>query len=429
MSIQLPYGSSRLDFQLESEGGLGVLELGRQPTVDPVSATLSALRHPLDSPPLTQLVQAGDKVTILTSDSTRVVQANLFMPVILDELNSSGVPDRNITILFARGNHRALSEDEVVTLLGKAVTDRVRTTQHDSHNEADLVLLGRTIRGTEVWVNRLAIDCNLLIITGAVQFHDFAGFSGGCKSILPGISGHQTIQQNHRLLLYPVPGCGRNPHAVSGKLDGNPVHEDMLEAALMVPRAFMVNSVVTPEGGIAHMFAGSLRNAHHEACRLVSRTFGVSIGQQAELVLVSCGGWPRDINYYQATKAICNAGQAVMDGGVIVLVAECREGLGAEGFPYWFGELRDVAAVDAVLRRSFDVVGYFALMIKELLQSRSVTIIGVTGLGSEEARMVGLEPATSPLDALAKARARLRHGFSWCAIPNGCVTLPIVDQH
>lgn len=428
LRADLPYGQGSKAFDLRTGTNLGMLELPDQAGLDPVSATEAALRKPVAGPPLVEQVRPGERVVILVSDVTRAVETHLFLPVILNELNRAGVPDRDIAVLFATGAHRAQTWEERFALVGEEVARRVPLAEHDARADADLVWIGRTSRGTEVRVNRLAARADLVIMTGAAVFHDFAGFSGGRKAVLPGISAYDAIQHNHSLLLDPVPGRGRHPLATSGVLDGNPVHEDMLEAAQFLPRTFVVNVVLNSRREIAAVVAGPCREAHAQACRIVTRLYGIPIAQRADLVLASCGGYPRDISFYQATKAIDNASHAVADGGVMILVAECREGYGEEDFPYWFGALRTVGEVDAAMRRQFSVIGYFSLMIRQLTQLRRVTLIGLTGLDPEQARLVDLEPARTPGDALARAETILGPDYTYYVMPNGSFTLPVPDD-
>ncbi len=417
MKVALPYG--RREVILDTGvAEVRVLEPNPLPSRPEEEVLHEALASPLGTPRLASILSPGESVVVVVSDVTRVAGTATFMPLLLRELEGC-----EVTVLFALGAHRKMTPDEQVRALGQEVFGRVRVVQHDAFDPAGLAYVGTTSRGTPVYVNRIALEADRLVLTGAAVYHDFAGFSGGRKSILPGIAGCETIQSNHRLLLTPEVGGGRLPTVASGTLEGNPVHEDMLEAALLVRPDFILNTVISPEERIVGACAGDLAEAHARACELAREVYGVPAGGRADVVVASCGGFPRDIDYYQATKAIDNASHAVRDGGAIVLVAECSEGVGPFSYKYWFDELATVADVDRALRENFEIMGYMALMVKELREKRGVDIIGVTELSAEDCAIVGMEKAPDADSALRMARERA--GDEVIVIPAGSYVVPL----
>ena len=255
-NFSLKYGKTELGFSIPNEQLICEI-VGKEhpPVADLADAVKAALAHPIDSPPLREIVKPGETVVITVSDITRAWQRmDLVLPIMLDELNAAGIPDGNITILIVVGGHRQNSEDEFEILCGKDVCHRVRVLNHDAWDEAGMVYKGKTSRGTEVSINRLADEADRVILTGGIIYHYMVGYGGGRKSILPGCSSIKTIRQNHLLSLGPNLGDGSNPNSISGKTKGNECHEDMMEIAAFVKPDFILNLVPTAEGGVAGFF-------------------------------------------------------------------------------------------------------------------------------------------------------------------------------
>jgi nickel-dependent lactate racemase len=357
----LDYGKGKVSFSLPEERLLCEVVGKPHPAVEFEAAYRQALEHPIDAPPLRELVRPGERVTIAVSDITRVWQRNdLSLPILLETLNAAGVPDDNITIVIAVGGHRLNSAEEHMEICGRDVCHRVRVRNHDAHDLGNMVYLGRTSRGTEVRVSRLAIEADRLILTGGTIYHYMAGYGGGRKSILPGLAHIDTIRQNHVLGLSPEVGRGSNPRSASRITRGNALHEDMMEIAGFVQPDFLVNIVPTINGGVAGVFAGNWASAWHAATRLVDRIFGVPVQETADIVVASAGGYPRDINLYQTGKTMDNAGYAMRPGGVAIILSECSRVRDPETFFKWFGypSTRDL---DAALRKCFHLDGWVAL--------------------------------------------------------------------
>ncbi|MBN2312243.1 MAG: nickel-dependent lactate racemase [Candidatus Hydrogenedentes bacterium] len=400
--IRLAYGEDVVESQLGWGRMLGVLDIADVPGLpDPAAAIRRAIEDPIGlDAPLRRIVQAASRVTILVSDSFRTTRADLMLPAILSCLNDAGIPDEAITILFATGTHRAPTPGEQEAILGPAVHPRFRGRihVHNPHDPAAVVRVGTTSRGTPVEVNRLAVECDCLIATGAVVLHYFGGFGGGRKSILPGICSVEAIAHNHAMNLHPSEDR-LDPAVRIGELDGNPVAEDMLEAARLVGVDFIVNTVLNRHGAIARVFAGHLDAAHRAAAAYARELYAVSIPQRADLVVASSGGTR---NFVQTHKALYNSYQALKPGGRIVLLARCPEGLGGEQFAQWL-RLGSREAVIAELRRHSEINGQTALSTIE----KGPSALLVTEMAEADVALLKARKAPGLDAALALARREL----------------------
>ncbi|HJV36344.1 nickel-dependent lactate racemase, partial [Geomonas sp.] len=308
----------------------------------------------------------GEKVVIVTSDVTRPTGSEVYLPLLVKKLNAAGVADRDVTIVVALGIHRKQTEAEHKKIVG-GLYGRIKVVDHDCDDPGALVYLGDTARGIPVEINRKVAEADRLILTGSVTFHYFAGFGGGRKSLLPGVSSRRSCMASHFAVLNKEQGSGRHPKAVTGNLEGNPVHEAMVEACSMRPPDFILNTVLTPEKRIMAAFAGDWLSAHLEGCRFYAETFSYPIEEQSDLVVVSCGGFPKDINLIQAHKSMEYASRALKPGGVMILLAECRDGYGHATFFNWF-RYATCAELESALRKRYEINGQTAWSVKEKAQ-------------------------------------------------------------
>ncbi len=320
----------------------------------------------IGSPPLRELLTPTDLVTVVISDLSRAwMHQDRICPLLLDYLHATiGIPDENIVFLVALGTHPPQTEPELMRLTGGDVYARVRVMNHDA--SAPLADLGVTSFGTRVSVNPL-VTARKVILMGGTVHHLLAGYGGGRKSILPGVAGEMTIRQNHMHALHATQP--RSSDAVGcGKLIGNPVHEDMQEAAAMVSPVFGINLVVDGRGDHLALPSGHYTLAWAESCRLVDQYNGVPIPARFDAVVASCGGFPKDMNLYQGAKTMINAYQAVKPGGRVVLLAECPQGGGPAEFFDWSRHLPD-GRLDAALRADFSIAGYVFYVCCEIARN------------------------------------------------------------
>jgi nickel-dependent lactate racemase len=418
VDVWLPYGKSNLCVRIPARNFLGSIEPKEVPGVpDTLAEVKRALNKPFGSKRLNEIAQKGQKVAIVVDDATRDAPSNLMILPILEELNSIGITDNDITIIFGCGTHRVVKPEEANKLLGKEVINRVKTISHDCKAE-DLVYIGKTkSHGTKVKVNRVFAEADLKILIGDVGFHYYAGYGGGRKSVMPAISCSETIQHNHAMLL--------NSKARTGILDGNPVHEDMTEGAKLAGVDFILNVVMNSKGKIVRAFAGDLEEAFNEAVKLVDELYRVIVDRRADIVVVSAGGHPGDIDLYQAYKGLDNALEVVKRNGVVVLVAECPEGHGHQVFYEWMIRFGDLKKVEREVKRHFIMGGHKAYYLLKALKNH--TIILVSSLPDYYASDVFKFKTSRAVNDAFKEALKISGSSSkvW-VIPHGNHTLPMV---
>jgi nickel-dependent lactate racemase len=276
-----------------------------------------ALANPIDTAPLTSLAKAGKRVALLIDDWTRPTPAHKVLPVILEQLADAGCGEDDVAIVFAKGMHRELSREEMIDKAGEAVIERFRTRNHDPHD--DLIELGRSHRGTPVFINRTVVEADVRIAIGSVIAHPVAGFGGGAKIIVPGVAGHETIRDNHSL-------C-HHPNVPIGQVEGNPIREDMEDIARMARLDMVVNTILSRGLDIIDAVAGDVVAAHREGVARYCRTYGAEITERADVGVV--GASPRDATFGHATFALYAGAAAVRPGGSLILVAPCQDGAGS----------------------------------------------------------------------------------------------------
>jgi len=410
------YGKGEVSFEVPEEQVMYTLTgRSRQAPADLLATYRNALDHPLDSPPLGQLVKPGERVLITVSDITRGWQRNdLLMPTLLDYLNESGIRDQDITIVIAVGAHRLNTAAEFVELCGEEACHRVKVVNHDCRDYENMDYYGKTSRGTEVWLSKLIRQHDRLITTGSVIYHYTVGFAGGRKSIMPGLSSLKTIQQCHLWAFNPRVGGGSNPMADCGITVGNPAHDDMMEVAAFAPPDFIINTVPNYQGEVCEVFTGNWVSAWWEAVRVVVDMYGVEIEQQADIVIATAGGYPKDINLYQSQKTIHNAVAAMKPGGAAIIMAECPDFAEPAEFIDWFNNPTFVEMEKAV-RANFLISGFVA--IRQWQDGEKGTVILLTRAeNTAKAGKAHLRACSDMQDALALA-------YKSCGTANPRVTL------
>ncbi|MFO7936758.1 MAG: nickel-dependent lactate racemase [Kiritimatiellia bacterium] len=342
-NISIPYARSSMQVDIPEQNLLGVFaggvpEAGNEPTQQ--ERVRAAMDNPVGSLPLSELVKNKRDMVVITSDHTRPVPSSTIMPLILEDARR-GNPDIDITILVATGFHRATTRSELVDKLGADIVANERIIVHDSQDADGLVRLDDLPSGGELWLNRLAVETDLLIAEGFIEPHFFAGFSGGRKSVLPGVAGAETVLANH---------CAEfisSPYACTGVLDRNPIHRDMIFAAQQVDLAYIVNVVIDENKQIVKAFAGDYEKAHLAGCGFLCGLVEIKV-PLADIVITSNGGYPLDQNVYQAVKGMTAAEAAVKNGGVIIMVAACNDGHGGQSF---YDHLSGAASPAALLEK------------------------------------------------------------------------------
>ncbi|HJZ79930.1 MAG TPA: nickel-dependent lactate racemase, partial [Pyrinomonadaceae bacterium] len=381
-TIQLGYGHSTIPFDNDAAryNVLTPNEGDNHPLSD--AEVNAALDAPIESPPIDELIRPDDTVLVVVSDATRATGSAQIINLLVRRLIESGLQPANIAIIFATGIHRPVRPDEKIDLLTSFIAQRIRTIDHASNDASRLMQLGELKGGAPIEVNRALSEFSKIIVTGAVGFHYFAGFTGGRKSICPGLASTTTIEATHMLALDFERG-GRRQGVGTGLLDGNAVSEECERVAAMIDPAFSINAIVNEHGRVEKIFAGHWRGAHRRACEDYLANHSLRIPEKRGIVIVSCGGSPYDINMIQAHKALDMAAHACADDGTIVFLAECADGLGRADFMKWF-ESENSRALESRLREAYEVNGQTAWALLTKTERFNVRI--TTKLRSEEAR-------------------------------------------
>ncbi len=413
----LPFGET--SFPLNVPGEL-ICHRHLDPVSDEIAAVRDALRQPIGTPPLRDIVKPGESVALIVNDITRLTRSELMLPPLVDELNAAGIPDHQITIVFALGIHRAQTPEERRRILGDDLFRRLRSVDHDAFDDTNLVTIGTTSFGNRVEINRTVWESDRIILTGEIIYHLIAGYSGGRKSLVPGVAGARTTTFNHGMIF--------DPRCRSGVLEGNPAHEDLLEAARFANPGFILNLVLSPEGHLVRAVAGHMEHAHREGCRTVDQMLRADLDEPFDLIVASAGGYPLDIDLRQAHKGLENAVQALRPGGTILFYAECPSGSGHPAVDEYAWKYSNDSEMERALRVKFEVGGHKAWWLARLGRLYHVHLVST--LPEAFVRQFGFHPVSpqqhqQALDTLiAAAGPDARIGV----LPYSGFTLPFITN-
>ncbi len=425
---QLLIGDRSVTFKYESEDVIATLKSKPFPEIkNEEDIVKNALEKPIDSAPIRSIIRPKDKVCILFSDMTRLwVRHHVFMPFILEELKRAGVKDENVCAICGNGDHRDNTEEEFKTLLGERSYAflKGRIYNHHARDKKENIYLGKTTFGTPVEINRMVLEADKVILTGGIVHHFLDGFGGGKKAIMPGVSSRDSIMKNHSLALHPIPGKGLDPNVSAGIMRGNRLSEDSVEVASFVNPVFLVNSVVTTNHKIAFIAAGNYITAHEKGAAFCNEHYSVSIKTLADLTIVSCGGYPADINFYQTYKTLYNAERATKPGGVILLLSESREGMGNDDFYHMFTDYSNNAEREKALRENYTIGGHMAF--HDALMAEKFHIFVMSSLPDKQIKEAGMTPIKSIEEGIARASEILGEHPSTYIIPHGHEVFPIL---
>ena len=412
------YGSSSVALKIEESQIIDTL-VGKdvEAIKDLKGSLFQSLDSPIDSKALKEVAKKGDKIALVISDMTRFwMRQDKVVPLLISYLvDNVGVAYDDIKIIVATGTHVGAPVEDLKTLVTEDIYDKVEVINHDCRAE-DLVYLGTTSYKTEVRINKVAAEADLVICLGAATYHVMAGFGGGRKSILPGISSLETIKHNHAYSLEPVE-FKTNHKIGNGVLKGNPLNEDMLEAAAMMKNLFMISLVTDSDFNLTGIFSGHYYTSWLRACEEVQRIYDVQIDKKADVVITSCGGFPKDESLYQGTKAVDNAISALKDGGTLILLLEGRNGGGSPDYFDWIKPLVN-GTFEKELRENFTVGGYIFFLNCE--QAAKYNIMMYSSIDKDIVKPMGIK-AYDDLDKLM-SDADLE-GKSIYVIPNGSTVL------
>ncbi len=414
--MKLKYGKEEVQLTLPDKNILQVLNLKEQEILsNPEDKLRKLLRNPIDYPSLEEVIlkKKAQKILIIVNDVTRPTPYKVILPPLLSELKEAEIKKEDIIFMVATGIHRGNSKEELSNIFGEDLNSTYKFINHNA-DSPDLRYLGKLKSGNKLWVNPIVSEIDFIITTGVIVPHYFAGFSGGRKSILPGICGRKTIEANHAQMVHH--------DARAGNLKGNPVHEEMQEAAEKVGVDFNINVVTDENHKIVEIVAGELLTSWQRGVEICKKIYLCPIEKKADVVIASAGGYPKDINVYQAQKALNNAYQAIKPGGTIILTAECLEGYGEATFEKWIEEANSPDDIIERLNKKFILGGHKAYGIVKL--TKEVEVILISSLPQDKVRKLFFIPMKNISQALNYVKDKYGEDFQTYILPSGNTILP-----
>lgn len=422
MKVRLAYGANGLEFSLPQGLSFDLIEprhvLGLP---DPRGAVCEALRFPIGLGPLRERARSSDRVGVVVNDITRATPYRVILPALLEELHH--VPDERITFFVATGTHRLNSPEELAAMLGEGIVARFRIVQNDAMDRDSHALAGTTCGGNAIWLHRELLQCDLRILTGFIEPHFFAGFSGGPKACMPGMALLETVMGNHR------PANIDHPNATWGVTRGNPIWEEIREAASMAGPSFLLNVTMNRDKEITGVFAGDVEQAHEQGREFVRSVAMVPVHRPYDIVVTSNSGRPLDLNLYQAVKGMSTAAQIVRPGGAIILAAECWDGIPDHGqYKRLLCEAESPGALLESIRTADTVVqDTWQAQIHALICSKADVHLFSDRLTDEQISRAMLTPCRDIAATIARLLQSYGRDASIAVLPEGPQTIPYID--
>ncbi|MES0340977.1 MAG: nickel-dependent lactate racemase, partial [Candidatus Humimicrobiaceae bacterium] len=362
MKITIPYGKEKIDLGLPENNILDIVSGGNSVSVSDEKEVVSrAIADPIGSALLSEIARGKTSACILASDITRPSPSYKFLPQLVAELESGGIELKNIRVVLGLGIHRGHTDDEKKKLVGDYIYKNIEVLDSDPSKAK---LIGKTSAGTPVEVFEEVLESDLLIATGNIEYHYFAGYSGGAKAVMPGVCTRASIQANHSMML--------DKRSASGNIKDNPVREDIEEAGKMAGIDFIFNVILDDSKNIIEAVAGKNNEAWLEGIKKYDAIYNREVESPADIVIVSPGGYPKDINLYQSQKALENIKDITKPGGVIILIASCSEGFGEDVFEEWMGQAKDYGAISKRLKKRFVLGGHKAVAVSRVIKDIKV---------------------------------------------------------
>ena len=422
MKIRLAYGKTGLTIDLADDLQVTVVEPKYVPGLaDPAAALREALQSPLKTPPLAELVAPDDKVGIVFCDITRPAPSDLMVATILKALPH--VPRENITLFNALGTHRPNSEQELRGMLGDELVDTYRLVQNNAFDPSTQAHFGATSRGNEIWINREFVACDKKILTGFIEPHFFAGFSGAGKMVMPGMAGQKTVLRNHGAEML------KNPRTTWGITWGNPLWEEVREVALQVEPTFILHVSLNRDKEITDVFAGDLDAAHAAGCAFVKETAMAPVAEPFDIVITSNSGYPLDLNLYQAVKGMSAAAQVAKEGGAIIVAADCWDGIPDHGLYGQF--LREASSpqdlLETIFTPGFLEQDQWQAQIQAQIQLKADVYVRSDNLTDQQIEAALLKPSHSIEATVSELLKKYGPEATICVLPEGPQTIPYVE--
>lgn len=421
-TIKIPYYTSSIDLHVDEKNLEAVIVAKmHEYKVNKSQGEIvrEALDNPIGSKKLSEIAAGKKKIVIITSDHTRAVPSKITLPILLSEIRS-GNPKADISILIATGLHRATTEEEQRKMFGDSIVDNEKIVVNDAFKPEDFIHICKLPSGASFNVNHLAAECDLLITEGFIEPHFFAGFSGGRKSILPGICSEETVNENHSFKAIA------SPYAKAGVLEHNPIHEDMVYAAKAVNVQFIFNVALDSEKKIIAAFAGDLVQAHEKGCEFI-RSLSQCPVVTGDIVVTSNGGYPLDQNLYQSPKAVATAEACAGEDGMIIICASCVDGMGGTHFEKLItsGTVEKIEESLSKIPPNETIPEQWCAQIYSRILKKHKVILVTTYLDHELVRKANMIPASSPDEALDMAYAIKGKDARVVVIPDGVSVLAV----
>ena len=423
VNVSLQYGERELVLELPAERVAAVLYSKEAPELENVEGRIrELLDRPIGSPPLREIARGKKTACVVISDITRPVPNRVILPPLLSYLEEVGIRRENILILIATGLHRPNLGEELEKMVGKEIMRNYRIENHIARDKSQQRYLGKTKRGTEVWVNRLYLEADLKILTGLIEPHFMAGYSGGRKSICPGISGVDTVKIQHS------PHFLEHPNADNGIVEGNPFHEEALEIAKIAGADFILNVTINRERKVTGVFAGDLENAWEEGVRFVDKLVKVGIDEPVEVVLTHGGGAPLDATFYQTVKGMVGALPILKPGGTIIITSSCSEGVGSEEFRslLWNAESLEKAVERMYDPANFIIDQWEVEELAKVYKKAKDVYLYTDGLSEEEIRHCFVKRAEDLAKTIIKVLESYGKDAKLAVISEGPYIIPYV---
>jgi len=422
MKIHLAYGKTGLDVEVPDRNLAGILTLGATtPLANPDAAIEHALRNPIGSPPLGALAAKKRTVCIAVCDITRPVPNKQLLPPMLRVLEESGIAKENITILIATGLHRPSSAQELEFLLGSEILSRYRVVDHRASVREEQSYLGTTKRNTPVFIDKRYVEADLKLTVGFIEPHLMAGFSGGRKLIAPGNAGEDTIKVLHSPAFLDDPMCRE------GSIEHNPLHHELMEISRMAGHDFMIDVSLDANRNITGVFAGEPQQAHAVGVASVRTLVRATIPAPADIVITTSAGFPLDLTYYQAVKGMTAALPVLKEGGLLILAAECTEGLGGERFTKMATRFRTAEEFDGWIHDHPVEIDQWQLQECVKAARKADVVVVSSGIDEKQKKQLFIQSASTVEAAIEQGLQKLGPNATIAVIPKGPYTLVEVE--
>ena len=426
MDIKLLYGKKGIVFSIPEQNVHGVIRKKEMPIVEePKKALEEALSSPIGSPPLSELARGKKDATIVISDITRPVPNKIILPPILSTLEKAGIKRERITILIATGIHRPNIGDELIELVGEEIANNYRIINHDAMNMDDMGYVGKT-GDVDVYINKYFLNAELKVLTGLIEPHFMAGFSGGRKSVLPGISSFETVKYYHS------PYVLESENAKNLVLEDNPFHEGATKIAELAGVDFIVNVVIDEERNIGGIFAGDLKKAYLKGVEFAKKYSTIEVDEKVKVVITTSAGYPLDKTYYQTVKGLVGTLDILEPGGMIIIASECSEGLGSKYFIDVLLELKKIGDYDNFLKRLYNMEKFVPDQweVEELVKVLKVTdkIYMYSSLSDNDQSLTFTKRIESIEEGIEIAKEAFGDDVKIAIIPEGPYVIPVVKE-